>query len=121
MTRPDLVTALDELAQAAASTRDAARTTILAAAVVDLEHAAGAGLGAADDDPLVLLQRRLARVHRLLLDAPADIDAARVRRHADALRHPLPHPGPDSRRPDPAPSVAGAPLAARVLASCDAA
>jgi hypothetical protein len=117
-TTTDLATALDELAQVAATTQDAARaTTALAAAVVDLETAAGAGLGVAAGDPLVLLQRRLGRVHRLLLDAPAGVDAADIGRHVDALRRTCTEP----QRHDAPPSSVGAAVAPRVLSPCDAA
>jgi hypothetical protein len=60
MTGRDLARALQELAETAGRAQDGERTTwSLAAAVVELERAAGAGLGTAGCDPLVLLQRRL--------------------------------------------------------------
>ena len=87
MSDADLMRALDELVHAAAHPRDDDRTaTVLAAAVVELESAADAPLGPSGGDPLVLLQRRLGRLHRLLLAAPGTVDAARVQSYLDALR-----------------------------------
>ena len=86
MSYADLTRALDQLVDCAAHPQDAGRTsTVLAAAVVDLERAAGCALGPAGADPLVVLQRRLGRVHRLLLAVPDRVDAARVRTYVDAL------------------------------------
>ena len=82
----DLQRALDELVHAAADLKDTGRAVaVLAAAVVDLESATGSGLGPADADPLVLLQRRLGRLHRLLLAAPGRVAPARLRTHLAAL------------------------------------
>ena len=94
MSDAHLTRALDELAQAAAHPCGDARTaTVLAAAVVELESAADAPLGPSGADPLVLLQRRLGRVHRLVLAAPGKVDAARVQSYLEALRcGPLPLP-----------------------------
>ncbi len=87
MSYADLSRALDELVHAAADPEDTGRATVvLAAAVADLERATGDGLGPSTADPLVVLQRRLGRLHRLLLAGPGRVDAARVRSYADALR-----------------------------------
>jgi len=92
--------ALDELARAAAAGDhdDPLSRQALAAAVQYVEGAVGAELGRVEFDPLVLLQRRLARVHRLLLATPAGgsavggsaagVSAAELRAHAAALRNP---------------------------------
>lgn len=89
-----LAGALDRLAQAAAEAPDDRWTvTVLAAAVRDLEHAAGAGLGAVECDPLVVLQRRLGRVHRLLVAQPGATAVEVVLAHLGALAGapPAPH------------------------------
>jgi hypothetical protein len=94
MSHTQLAEALDALAQAAANPCGDGRTaTVLAAAVGELESAADASLGPSGADPLVLLQRRLGRVHRLLLAVPGKVDAARVQCYLDALRcGPVPRP-----------------------------
>ena len=78
----------------------------LAAAVVELEGALGAGLGAADADPLVVLQRRWARLQRLAgRAAPGTVDPARVRFLAATLRAstpPIPSTPPTPRPATPA-------------------
>lgn len=84
---------LDQLAHAAAEAPDTRwTTTVLAAAVLDLECAAGASLGVAECDPLVVLQRRIGRVHRLLATAPSATNYERVQSHLRALRHPAAEP-----------------------------
>ena len=93
MSQTDLARALDDLAHAAADAQDTGRATaVLAAAVVHLERIAEAGLGPTGGEPLVLLQRRVGRLHRLLLAAPERVDAARVQAYVDAL---LGVPAPD--------------------------
>lgn len=87
-----LAAALAQLAHAAAEAPDTRWTvTALAAAVTDLEHAAGASLGATEHDPLVVLQRRLGRAHRLLTATPATT-AEVVQAHLQALHHPATPP-----------------------------
>lgn len=91
--KASLITVLDQLAHAAAEAPDTRwTTTVLAAAVLDLECAAGASLGVAECDPLVVLQRRIGRVHRLLATAPGATNPERVQAHLRALRHPAPAP-----------------------------
>lgn len=88
-----LASALEELVHAAAEAPDsAAVTTVLATAVVDLERASGASLGPVGRESLVVLQRRLGRVHRLLLDTPGTTSPDRVRAHLRALCRPAPAP-----------------------------
>lgn len=88
-TEPTLQNALDQLMHAAAEAPDTRWTArVLASAVVDLERAAGAGLGAADQDPLVVLHRRLGRAHRLLAVARSNVDLDAVRAHLQALHQP---------------------------------
>ncbi|GAB2907947.1 hypothetical protein GCM10027047_02740 [Rhodococcus aerolatus] len=85
---PDARAALAALAEETASLPDApAARWALAAAVVELETALGAGLGPAHADPLVVLQRRWARLHRLAgRAAPGTVDPGRVRFLAATLR-----------------------------------
>ena len=97
---PELATALDRLAHAAAHTPDTPATrTARAAAVTDLERAAHAGLGPAGHDPLVVLQRRLGRAHARLAATPGApeagaLEAGVVLGHLRALCHPQPHTCP---------------------------
>ena len=86
MSYAELTRALDELVRAAADAQDDSWTAaVLAAAVVDLEGAIGSGLGPAAGDPLVVLQRRLGRVHRLALAAPHRVDVLGLRSHLHSL------------------------------------
>jgi predicted transcriptional regulator len=91
-TRTDdaLSTALDGLAVAAERARDDGRTrAVLAAVVQRLEDAADAGLGDADGDPLVVLQRRFGRAHALLAARPAaDLEPDLLRSVAAAVAAP---------------------------------
>lgn len=90
---PFLARALDALAHSAADAPDDRWTlAALARAVAELEHAAGAGLGGTEHDPLVVLQRRLGRVHGRLLRAPAPLDPQVVLDHLRALGVPTPEP-----------------------------
>lgn len=109
-TSDDLADALDSLASAAGQARDDACTrAVLAVVVQRLEDAAGATLGTADHDPLVVLQRRFARAHaRLSAHRAADVDADLLHGLARALR---PEPAGDPR-----PSARPASVAA--LAGC---
>jgi hypothetical protein len=61
----------------------------LAGVVLALEGAAGASLGSADGEGLVVLQRRFARAHRL---GAATVGADQVEQHLAALRAPAPTP-----------------------------
>lgn len=100
--------ALDELGDVAAQAADDAPTrAALARTVGLLELAAGAALGPAEHDPLVVLQRRLGRAsQRLSVGARAgDLRAEQVRAHAAALRCPV----PAQRRPGGAPRPVGVP------------
>lgn len=103
----DLRTALEELGRAAAGLdHDGASAAALAAAVRTLEDAAGAGLGPAEHDPVVALQRRLARASRALTRRPtAAVDVATVLVHAAALRAPA---SSSARRAVPAAATAAA-------------
>ncbi len=84
-----LMSALDQLAHAAAEAPDTRwTTTVLATAVADLERAAGASLGAAEHDPLVVLHRRLGRAHRMLVAAHGTASLELVWTHLQALRCP---------------------------------
>ncbi|WP_380169790.1 hypothetical protein [Jannaschia sp. R86511] len=47
----------------------------------DLEDLAGATLGPTHGDPIVVLQRRFARAHRLLLATEPPFDVDRVHKH----------------------------------------
>ena len=77
---------LDQLVHAAAEAPPTCwARAVLASAVTDLEQVAGASLGAADQDSMVMLQRRLGRVHRLLTGAPGSPGASRIRAHLEAL------------------------------------
>ncbi len=90
---PSLAQALDELVQAAAEATDDRWTlAALARAVTELEGAAGASLGGTEHDQLVVLQRRLGRVHGQLLCASTTMDPAIVLSHLRALRAPAPEP-----------------------------
>lgn len=92
---PTLRSALDQLTHAATNAPGTCwTTTVLATAVVDLERAANASLGAADADPLVVLHRRLGRAPRLLAAEPGSLSLDLVRAHLRALRLPgrTPHP-----------------------------
>lgn len=85
------LTALAE--ETAALTDGPAQRRALAAAVVELETALGAALGPADADPLVVLQRRWARLHRLAGHAaPGTVDPGRVRFLAATIRATTPQP-----------------------------
>lgn len=90
----DTTTALERLAHAAAEAVDDGWTIVaLAAAVTDLERVAVAELGPAEHDPLVVMQRRLGRVHRLLAAAePGDLRVEVVRAHLLALSGAAPAP-----------------------------
>lgn len=91
---------LDELVRAAAAAADGVwTTTVLAAAVLDLEQTAGAPLGDTGADPTVVLQRRLGRAHRLLARDAEAVDPDRVRRHRQALVGPAPQPAVDVPAP----------------------
>lgn len=105
-----LADALDGLAAAAEQARDDACTrAVLAVVVQRLEDAAGATLGTADHDPLVVLQRRFGRAHARLAARPAtDVDPDLLHDLVGALR---PEPAGDPR-----PSARPAPVAA--LAGC---
>lgn len=90
-----LMSALDQLVHAANEAPDTRwTTTVLATAVTDLERVAGASLGAAEHDPLVVLQRRLGRVHRRLAADPGSASPVVVRAHLLALRRPAHTPAP---------------------------
>ena len=70
-------TALHELVTAAAAIRDdVCGRAGLAVVVLSLECSAGGSLGTTDGDPLVVLQRRLGRAHRLLETAGSGALAA---------------------------------------------
>ena len=86
----DLAAPLDGLAAAAEQATDDARTRAVLAAVVErLEDAAGAGLGDAGSDPLVVLQRRFGRAHALLAArAPAGLEPGLLRELARAVEAP---------------------------------
>ncbi|QTE28194.1 hypothetical protein [Pengzhenrongella sicca] len=86
MTTTAMTTALDELATAVAAAVETPVTrAALAVIVLDLEGAAGARLGAVADDAWVMLARRFARAHRLLLCGPHELSAAAVRASARTL------------------------------------
>lgn len=79
--------ALDELAAAVADAVETPATrAALAAVVLDLEHAAGSALGGTRGEPHVLLVRRFARAHRLLLAGAHPLDVDRVRSYVLAVR-----------------------------------
>ncbi|MBA3523887.1 MAG: hypothetical protein H0T85_04925 [Geodermatophilaceae bacterium] len=83
----DVRAALAELAAAASEAADGPEARgILGAAVRDLEQRAGADLGPTGSDPLVALQRRLGRVHGLLLRHGLSPDPADLRARALRLR-----------------------------------
>ncbi len=86
-TQTDLTRALDGLAAAAEQAHDDAPTrAVLAVVVTRLEDAAGAGLGEACGDPLVVLQRRFGRAHaRLAARTAGDVDADLLHGLARAL------------------------------------
>lgn len=94
---------LDELVHAAAEASETQWSrSVLATAVAELEHAAGASLGAAESDSFVLLHRRLGRAHGLLTAAPGAATCDMVRRHLQALGGPArtsaPAPADDRSR-----------------------
>ena len=95
-TRTDVTGALDGLAAAAEQAHDDAPTrAVLAVVVMRLEDAAGAGLGDACGDPLVVLQRRFGRAHaRLAARAAGQVDADLLHGLARAL---APEPVRDAR------------------------
>jgi hypothetical protein len=104
--------ALHELTAAAAHACDDARTrAVLAVVVRQLEHAAAAELGDTAGEPLVVLQRRLGRAHRLLAGSRAQaaaLDADHVRGLVSALDpRRAPHQRPDA-----------VPVGTAVLAGC---
>ncbi len=100
---------LDRLAVAAEQAHDDRRTRAALAVVVQrLEDAAGAGLGDASREPLVVLQRRLGRASARLAGSRAPLDADLVDGLARALE-----PQPEV---DPRPAVQPATTAA--LAGC---
>ena len=109
-TSDDLTDALDRLATAAEQAPENPRTrAVLAVVVQRLEDAAGAWLGDADGEPLVVLQRRFGRAHaRLVADGRAALDADLLHGLARALR-------PEAAD-DPRPSARPVPTA--VLAGC---
>ncbi len=84
--------ALDELAGAAAATQDdACARTALSAVVLSLESSAGSSLGPTEGDPLVVLQRRLGRAHRLLATGRSGaVTAGEVSAHLATLCWPAP-------------------------------
>ncbi len=105
----ELTGALDGLAAAAAQAGDDARTpAVLAVVVQRLEDAAGAGLGDASREPLVVLQRRLGRASARLAGSRAPLDADLVDGLARALE--------PQAEVDPRPAVQPATTAA--LAGC---
>ena len=87
--RPDdpVASALDELVVAAAAALDHARArAALSAVVLSLESATGSSLGPTARDPLVVLQRRLGRAHRLLATGRSGaVTADEVRGHLATL------------------------------------
>lgn len=80
--------AMAELADAAATAGDGSATRAALAGVVrGLERAAGSPLGAAEQDPLVVLQRRLGRAHRLLAGATrSTLSVGQVQAYVAAIR-----------------------------------
>lgn len=79
--------ALGWLAETVADSPDSPSTRFALAGVVhDLEDLVGATLGNAHTDPIVVLLRRFARAHRLLLTAEHPLDIERVHAHLLALR-----------------------------------
>lgn len=92
--RRDLSVSLNKLAQTAADATETRWTlSVLARVVRELETAAGANaeLGDTEQEPLVVLQRRLGRVHRLLLAGSTTQTPAAVQAQTNALAdHPLP-------------------------------
>jgi len=88
-----LTRTLEQLVHTAAEAPDDPWTMrVLASAVTDLERAAGASLGATEHDPLVVLHRRLGRVHGLLVVAPGTASPDLVKAHLRALRGQGPTP-----------------------------
>jgi len=88
---------LDELAHAAAAVDPGHHAVSgLASVVLAIERAAGVSLGPADDEPLIVLQRRFGRAHRSL--APTSIGTAELERLADLLRDPAAAPVSNVRR-----------------------
>lgn len=81
---------LDELAYGiAAVLDDDAGVQVAARVVCDLEHLAGAELGDVDGNG-VLVARRFARVHRMLLHAPPTAELVdRLNRHLVAVGDPF--------------------------------
>ena len=92
----DLTGALDGLAAAAEQAHDDAPTrAVLAVVVMRLEDAAGAALGEACGDPLVVLQRRFGRAHaRLAARSSGHVEADLLHGLARAL---APEPAPSAR------------------------
>lgn len=90
----ELADALSALAEEAAALADApGPRCALAATVLELEAALGAPLGPVMGDPLVVLQRRWARLHRLAGAAgPGLVQPGRVRVLAATLRAAAPEP-----------------------------
>lgn len=83
----ELSASLDELAHAAAEAPDTWWTrAVLARAVRELETAADASLGDCEHEPLVMLQRRLGRVHgRLLVTVTPALGPGKIETYVDAL------------------------------------
>lgn len=86
-TEDGVESALDELVTAAAAARDDVRSrAALASVVLSLERSAGSSLGTTAGDPLVVLQRRLGRAHRLLATGGSGaVTSEEVRGHVATL------------------------------------
>jgi len=88
-------TPLDDLVGAAAGLRDdVCSRTALASVVRALELAAGRPLGATDDEPLAVLQRRFGR-----LDLDRVLSPTQARDHLAVLRCSPPSTAPAAARP----------------------
>ncbi len=103
----------DLVGAAAAAADDAGGRAALAAVVRSLESSAESSLGTTAGDPLVVLQRRLGRAHRLLaVDPSGTLTAGELRRHLATLCTPAPVP-PRTRH-----ARVGDPVADRVPVTC---
>ena len=109
-----VIAALEELVGAAAAVADdACGRAALAAVVRSMESSAESSLGTTAGDPLVVLQRRLGRAHRLLaVDPSATLTPGELRRHLATLSEPAPVP------PRTHPARVGDPVADGVPVAC---
>src|SRR5688572_23669441 len=105
----ELAGALDGLATAAEQARDDAPTrAVLAVVVQRLEAAAGAALGDACGEPLVVLQRRFGRAHaRLAARSSGEVDADLLHGLARALAPDTARAPRGGLRSVPVPALAG--------------